>query len=54
MIAKVPLGIIAVHIKLSERRSTVAYRYQNQFLVRSRYFLGHDAVSAVGQLVDSP
>lgn len=54
MITEIPFGIIAVHIEFAERGSAVAYGYQNQFLVSSRHFFGHDPVGAVCQLVDSP
>ena len=54
MIAEIPFGIVAVHIEFAERRSAVTYGYQNQFLVSSRHFFGHDPVGAVCQLVDSP
>lgn len=54
MIAEIPFGIVAIHIEFAERRSAVTYGYQNQFLVSSRHFFGHDPVGAVCQLVDSP
>ncbi len=54
MITEIPFGIVAVHIEFAEGRSAVTYGYQNQFLVSSRYFFGHDPVGAVCQLVDSP
>lgn len=54
MIAEIPFGIVAVHIEFAERRSAVTYGCQNQFLVSSRHFFGHDPVGAVCQLVDSP
>lgn len=46
MIAEIPFGIVAVHIEFAERRSAVTYGYQNQFLVSSRHFFGHDPVGA--------
>ena len=54
MVTEVPLGIVAVHIECAERRGTVAYGYQHQLLVGSGYFLGHDPIGAVCQLIDSP
>ena len=54
MVAEIPFGIVTVHIEYAERWSAVAYGHQNQFLVCSRHFFGHDSVGAVCQLVDSP
>ena len=54
ILGKIPFGVVATEIEWSQSRCAVAERHQCQGFVGAGHFLGHDAVGAVGQLVDAP
>ena len=53
-LSKVPSRIVALGIELSQCWRTATHRGQGQRFPGIGFSLGHDAISAVGQLVDAP
>src|SRR6185437_14598943 len=51
---EVPTRLVALGIELGKRWSAVADRGQDNLFAGMRHDLGHDAVGAVGQLIDLP